>query len=166
VKGVIFTEFSDMVEEKFSADMLDKIIDASDLPSGGSYTSVGTYDHSEIVALVTALSQETEISAVDLIHTFCGHLFERFTQMYPVFFENQTSAFDFLDKVDSYIHVEVKKLYPDAELPRISCEKTSDQSMNLMYHTSRYSERTRPMVVMQKSSLHCPKPPDFEPLDV
>jgi len=127
-----------MVEEKFSPDMLDTIIDASDLASGGSYTSVGTYDHSEIVTLVTALSKETNISTTDLIHTFCGHLFTRFTQMYPMFFDGQETAFDFLAKVDGYIHIEVKKLYPDAELPRITCDQKSEQTMELMYHSSRH----------------------------
>ena len=32
MKGVVFTEFLDMVEEKFSAEMVDDIIAAADLP--------------------------------------------------------------------------------------------------------------------------------------
>ena len=51
MKGVIFTEFLGMVADRFSEDMVDDIIEASDLPSGGAYTAVGIYDHGEIVAL-------------------------------------------------------------------------------------------------------------------
>ena len=47
MKGVVFTEFIEMVEDKFSADIADQIIEEADLPSGGVYTSVGTYDHAE-----------------------------------------------------------------------------------------------------------------------
>jgi len=56
MKGVVFTEFLDMVEAKFSADMVDDIIDDAKLASGGAYTAVGTYPHSEMVALGVALA--------------------------------------------------------------------------------------------------------------
>ena len=42
MKGIIFTEFLDLVEEKFGLEMVDKIIEQSNLDSGGIYTSVGT----------------------------------------------------------------------------------------------------------------------------
>lgn len=138
MKGVIFTEFSDMVEDMFSPDMLDKIIDQADLPSGGSYTAVGTYDHAEMVALVTALSGETGVPAKDLILVYCEHLFKRFTVLYPFFFEDQNNVFDFMQGVDNYIHVEVKKLYPDAELPRIVCNIRSESELEVLYHSSRH----------------------------
>ncbi len=138
MKGVIFTEFADMVEEKFGPDMLDHIIDQSDLPSGGSYTAVGTYDHAEMVTLVVALSAETGIPAKDLILVYCDHLFKRFTVLYPAFFENEKNVFDFMKCVDAYIHVEVKKLYPDAELPRIECKDHSDSKLEVVYHSSRH----------------------------
>ncbi len=67
MKGLVFTEFLDMVEQRFSADMVDDIIEASDLPSGGAYTAVGTYSHSEIVALVQQLAIRTGIAVPDLL---------------------------------------------------------------------------------------------------
>ena len=54
MKGIVFTEFLEMVEDRFSLDMVDDLIDDCDLPSGGVYTAVGTYSHEEIVALVSA----------------------------------------------------------------------------------------------------------------
>ncbi len=36
MKGVIFTEFIEMVEAKFSAEMVDTIIEGANLNSGGS----------------------------------------------------------------------------------------------------------------------------------
>ena len=53
VKGIIFTAFIEMVESTFYLEMADDIIVASDLPSGGRYSGVGTYDHAEIIQLVS-----------------------------------------------------------------------------------------------------------------
>ena len=52
MKGIVFTEFLDLVEDKFGLEMVDKIIQSSDLESGGIYTSVGTYKFSEMLQLV------------------------------------------------------------------------------------------------------------------
>jgi len=42
MKGIVFTEFLDLVEEKFGMEMVDKIITQSELESEGAYTAVGT----------------------------------------------------------------------------------------------------------------------------
>jgi Haem-NO-binding len=52
MKGVVFTEFIEMVEDRFSPEMADRIIERAKLPSGGAYTTVGTYDHGEMIQLV------------------------------------------------------------------------------------------------------------------
>ena len=57
LKGVVFTVFLEMLEEQYSADTVDAVLDGVDLPSGGVYTAVGTYSHDEMVALVGALSK-------------------------------------------------------------------------------------------------------------
>jgi hypothetical protein len=137
MKGLVFTEFLEMVEAKFSADMVDRILESADLPSGGAYTSVGTYEHAEMIELVTCLSRETGISQHDLVRTFGTYLFEHFHQTFPMYFEGVRSSFDFLRKVQDYIHVEVRKLYPDAELPSFAHEMPAPDRFVLVYHSSR-----------------------------
>jgi hypothetical protein len=137
MKGVVFTEFLEMVEEKFSYELTEKIIEASDLPSGGAYTAVGTYDHGEIVQLVTHLSQETGIAIPDLLRAFGEHVFGRFAVGYPQFFKGIESSIEFMEKVDGYIHVEVRKLYPDAELPKLEYEKPAPGTLKVTYRSNR-----------------------------
>ena len=137
MKGVVFTEFLEMVEQKFSPDMVDRIIDEAELPSGGVYTAVGTYDHTEIVALVSHLSEAAEMSVPQLLHAFGKHLFGRFVEGFPHFFEGQDDAFAFLAKVEDYIHVEVKKLYPDAELPSVLASSDASDRMTIVYRSDR-----------------------------
>jgi hypothetical protein len=137
MKGIVFTEFLEMVEDRFSADMVDGIIDRADPPSGGAYTAVGTYDHREIVALVAALSAETGVDVTTLLHAFGQHLFARFVENFPHFFDGQSNAFSFLEGVEDYIHVEVKKLYPDAELPSVVAARDGPDRMTIAYRSDR-----------------------------
>ena len=137
MKGVVFTEFLEMVESKFSADMADQILDESELPSGGVYTTVGTYDHDEMVSLVEALGKHTGLSTPELLRAFGEYLFGRFESGYPAFFESTNSALEFLSKVDDYIHVEVRKLYPDAELPSFECHSPRSGRLEMTYKSSR-----------------------------
>jgi Haem-NO-binding len=137
MKGMIFTEFLEMVEAKFSADMVDDIIADSDLPHGGGYTAVGTYDHSELVQMVVALSKRTDIPAPALVQVFGEHLFGRFNVLYPSFFAGITSALDFLENIETVIHTEVRKLYPDAQLPQFDCTR-SDDGLKMLYSSPRH----------------------------
>jgi Haem-NO-binding len=109
MKGVVFTEFLEMVEDRFSPEMADRIIEGAKLPSGGVYTTVGTYDHGEMIQLVSCLSEETGIPSAELVRSFGMHLFGRFHTMFPKYFEDVSSSFDFLQRTDHYIHVEVQK---------------------------------------------------------
>ena len=137
MKGIVFTEFLEMVESKFSYEVTENIIEAAKLPSGGVYTAVGTYDHAEIVALVTHLSRATNIAVPDLLHAFGHHLLYRFAAGYPQFFEGITSSLDFMQRVDGYIHVEVRKLYPEAQLPTLECETPSPGVLKVTYRSNR-----------------------------
>ncbi|QTR50251.1 heme NO-binding domain-containing protein [Candidatus Thiothrix anitrata] len=138
MKGLVFTEFLEMVESKFSPDMVDDIIDDSDLPSGGAYTAVGTYPHSEMLALVQNLSQKTSLPIPALVKIFGQHLFGRFVELYPSFFQNTRNAFDFLESIENYVHIEVRKLYPDAELPTFETNRNADDSKLVMVYRSNH----------------------------
>jgi hypothetical protein len=137
MKGIVFREFADMVEQTFSAEILNRIIDASNLATRGAYTAVGTYDHREIVELVNRLSSETGVGIPDLLRAFGRYLFKRFVALYPHFFASAKSAFDFLPQVHNIIHVEVKKLYPDAELPQFETSAPEPDRFVMVYRSTR-----------------------------
>lgn len=125
-----------MVEGKFGLETVDDILESSELASGGSYTSVGSYPHSEMVTLVVNLSEHTKVPVPDLLKAFGHYLFNTFYTNYPAFFENVNHPFDLLEQVDQHIHVEVKKLYPDADLPRFETER-KDGEMTMIYRSER-----------------------------
>ena len=137
MKGIIFTEFLDFVELQHGYETVDAIIGMAAPASGGIYTAVGSYDFSEMAALLGALSQATNAPAPDLLQAFGRHLFARFAALYPVFFETIHDPLDFIETVDARIHVEVRKLYPGAELPRIRTSRTANDTLLLSYRSCR-----------------------------
>lgn len=138
MKGVVFTEFLEMVEGAFGPDVADRMIVAADLPNGGAYTAVGTYDHRELVAMVGQLSGLTGTPPDALVRAYGEHLFGRFAVLFPRFFAGVTSALDFLERVENYIHPEVRKLYPDATLPTFEPTRRDADHMDLVYRSSRH----------------------------
>jgi hypothetical protein len=137
MKGVVFTEFLEMVESRFSGEVVEELLSQCDLASGGAYTSIGTYDHRELVALVVALSERTGTPVPALVHAFGRHLLHRFTVGFPAFFATARDTFTFLARVEGYVHAEVRKLYEDAELPTFECVRPSADTMEMIYRSSR-----------------------------
>lgn len=137
MKGVVFTEFLDFVGQRFGEDAVDDIIDASQLPSGGAYTAVGTYSHAEMVQLCGALAERTGTPAAELVRAFGTHLSGSFAGGHPGFFSRAGNLFDFLESIEGHIHVEVRKLYPDAELPSFTVEERTPSRLVMVYRSPR-----------------------------
>lgn len=137
MKGIVFNEFINMVETVFDEDMVDDIMDSVDLASGGAYTSVGTYSHEELVVMVVELSNRCGTPVPDLINAFGKHLAKVFSVKYADFFNECPDTLSFLKKIDNHIHVEVKKLYPDAELPEFSYDDSDPDNFQLIYSSVR-----------------------------
>lgn len=137
MKGLVFSEFIEFVEDAYSPEMADNIIDSSNLPSQGAYTTVGTYNHEELLALVAALSNLTDTPIPNLVRTFGKHLFGRLAAGHPGFLKGVDCSFDFLQMIENHIHVEVRKLYPDAELPSFEEERPNPNQLILTYKSQR-----------------------------
>jgi hypothetical protein len=137
VKGIVFTELLDMVEARFTPEVADRMITAAAVPSSGAYTAVGTYDYHEILQLVVQLSTLTSIPVPKLLHTFGVHLLGHFVAAYPALFAGVPSAFSFLERIEDHIHVEVRKLYPDAELPTFTYDTSTPGRLTMLYCSTR-----------------------------
>lgn len=138
--GMVFTELVEMVEDRFSPEIADQMLVAADLPHGGSYTAVGYYPHEEIVRLVVALSQITGAPVDTLVQAFGRHLAGVFSANYAGFFSDKPTAFDLIASIDAEIHREVRKLYPDAQLPQFEVLRRDQRSIELAYRSPRSME--------------------------
>lgn len=137
MKGIIFTEFLELVEEKFGYEMVDQIIAQSNLKSEGIYTAVGTYEFSEMLQLLSHLSENTSISADDLLLVYSEHLFQVLIKSYPQLIEHYKDPMSLLASIENHIHVEVQKIYPQAQLPTFELEKHTEDKMVMVYKSER-----------------------------
>lgn len=137
MKGIVFTELMEMVENQFGIEMVDRIVQPNELVSKGIFTSVGTYPFSDLVSILGHLSQATGASIPELEKVFGQYLAGRFSKMYLPFFQRVNSVIELLNEVDSYIHIEVKKLYPDAELPQFETIQKNENRIEMIYRSQR-----------------------------
>lgn len=140
MKGVVFTTFFEMVEEDFGFDMVDYLIEHSSLQHDGIYVAGGNYPHQEIIQLVKTLHKATLIAIPDLLEAFGVFLFHKLNAIRPDFSEDKKTALDYIASVHDIIHVEVRKLYPNAELPTFNVISLVEKELVIDYSSPRKME--------------------------
>ncbi|WP_087025878.1 heme NO-binding domain-containing protein [Thaumasiovibrio subtropicus] len=135
MKGMIFTEFLELVEDKFGLAIYDKMLENAG--DEGIYTSVGSYDHLNLVKLIVELSKLTDVSVDTLQEVFGEAVFDTLYNSMPLDEISNTDTFSFLQAVEAYIHKEVIKLYPDAVPPRFEFHHIDSNKMVMDYYSSR-----------------------------
>lgn len=133
MRGLVFTEFLEMVENEFGIEVVDQILANPELSSQGSYTSVGNYPHEDILLMVADLSEAVGIAPSDLIVASGKYLFHQFARKFPFIFENQEDPLRFLEGIETVIHTEVRKLYADEILPRFVCHYQTPDELHIHY---------------------------------
>ena len=134
MKGLVFTTFYAYCEAAHGADMLEAIIEDADLPGKGAYTSVGTYPFEEMVALISALVRRSGKDLKTTLEEFGQFCFARWVDYAPGHFQDR-SLFDILASIDQFHELEVRKLYPDAELPSFQVDSRDDRTLVLRYYS-------------------------------
>lgn len=137
MKGVVFVEMLSMAESLIGEDQVDEILDNVSLASDGAYCSVGNYPCSELMILVDAFSQHTGVPAADLQCTFGRWIFGKFSQAYGTFFEGKNDALMMLESIEGEVHLEVRKLYPDVELPTFATRRVDPFTLEMVYTSER-----------------------------
>ncbi|MDR6265461.1 heme NO-binding domain-containing protein [Roseobacter sp. N2S] len=137
MKGVVFVELLAMAESLIGEEAVDDILDSVELASGGAYSSVGNYPCSELMTLVDAFSRHTGHSPTFLQIAFGKWIFGTFAKGYTEFFEGKADAFSMLDSIEGEVHVEVRKLYPEVELPTFTTRRIDRQTFEMVYISER-----------------------------
>lgn len=137
MQGSIYTSFSEMVIEKMGMAVWNELLAKVNPSSEGIYTNGMQYEDSEIMALVAALSEITQIDTPTLVRTFGEYLFIHLYNNSPTDLSHIDNLKEFLIYIDSVIHKEVLRLYPQAYLPSFECSDTSDGDFVMYYQSKR-----------------------------
>lgn len=134
MKGVLFNVVEDVVTEALSAEAWDDVLDAAGV--AGSYTSLGTYPDSDLIAIVQATAEHAGLS-VDETLRLAGRLgFKHLAGRNPTLVEGFDDWRDLVSALDDIIHPEVRKVYPDAEVPGFAATP-SNGSLHITYTSRR-----------------------------
>lgn len=137
MKGMVFVELMQMAEATLGEEVVDDILDSLELASGGAYNSVGNYPCSELMTIVGAFSAHTGASAADLQRMFRRWMHGRFVTSYPAFFMDKPDALSMFEAIENEVHVEVRKLYPEVELPTFDTERLAADRLRMTYRSPR-----------------------------
>jgi predicted hydrocarbon binding protein len=137
MKGIVFVKFNEFVEELWGDDFWDELLDEAELPSDGVYTTVGTYQDQELFTLIGLIVEKKNISGKDAQFAFGKWVFKELYKAAPPGVHDFKDVFEFLHAVQSFIHVEVKKLNPDALLPEFEFLSESSHELSFHYHSPR-----------------------------
>lgn len=133
MKGVVFTEFLEFIEDKFGFDISDDMIENSKTSTDGVYTQAGNYPFEDMLSMVQTLSNLTNVPLGDLVQAYGEHLFSKLITIYPKPISVYENTFDFVSNVENVVHPEVKKLYPDSDLPSFVDPILNDNVLEITY---------------------------------
>src|SRR4051794_9717809 len=102
MKGVIFNLLEETGSSEFGEETWETLLDSAGLD--GAYTSVGTYPHEQLVALVGVASTATGRSADELTRWFGRSAMPLLYQRYPSFFDAHSDTRSFLLTLNDVIH--------------------------------------------------------------
>ena len=137
MKGIVFTEFIEMMEEEIGVLDSQEILGSLDLADDGSYTAIGDYPHGDLVKIISRLSTQLQQPVPDLLFKFGEYFAKSVRVQHSRFFDESPGLFDFLESVHNYIHVEVLKLYPNAKPPDLIVKDKQEARMTLHYSSHR-----------------------------
>jgi hypothetical protein len=129
MKGIIFNEFAEFADRELpgAAGRLGEVV----------YSPLANYPDDELLALVARASEAAGVPASEILRRLGSHLFRTFATLYPVFLDGVESAFELLGGIETYVHGEVKKLYPDGEFPRFEVQARSRGRLEMVYRSRR-----------------------------
>ena len=137
MKGVVFVKLNEFIDQTFGFALWEELLDITDLPSKGIYTSIATYDDTELFALLESLTNKTGLHPNQAQVAFGKWLFKELYAMAPPEAHNFNDPFVFLKGVQNVIHVEVKKLNPDVILPEFKFLEETSTSLTFEYCSPR-----------------------------
>ena len=137
MKGFIFSYLVDFVEESFGLELVDELISEVDLPSKGVYVSFESYEFSELVALVSAVSVKKNVPVEDLLEGFGRYVFPFLISRHDYIITDYSDPLELIAGIENHIHIEVRKLYDDAELPSFKNVSRTENKLIINYTSQR-----------------------------
>ena len=138
MKGIIFTSFIGYMQEHHGdAIATETLRQAGVLKDDGGYIEQETYPYEDMFELAGNLAAITGVTLSATFEDFGAYLFINLAKRFGSFFAPDETLFSFLQKLESHIHVEVRKKYPDANLPGFTFNQVDENNLHMIYTSER-----------------------------
>ena len=135
MKGIVFNLLESIVTREHGLATWDALLEQTQLD--GAWTSLGTYADEHLYKLVGAASSALSVPAGEVIRWFGTQALALFVERYPQFFKPHTTTRSLLLTLNNIIHPEVRKLYPNADVPEFHFDTSSDEVLLMGYRSHR-----------------------------
>lgn len=135
MKGIILNLLEDAVVDAYGESAWDRALDEAELD--GVYTSLGNYDDSDLMKLVSVVGTALSAPDDDVLRWFGQRAIPGMVKRWPGFFAPHRQTVPFLKTLNSVIHPEVRKLYAGAYCPQFDFTSLPDGSLMMGYRSPR-----------------------------
>jgi hypothetical protein len=115
LKGIIFNLLERVVADEHGDDAWDDLLERAEVD--GTYTALGNYPDAELLLLLSLMPEAFGGSQVGQLRWFGRKAMPMLAERYAIFFAEPRDTPAFLLTLNNVIHAEVRKLYPDADVP-------------------------------------------------
>ena len=135
MKGVIFNLLEAIVDRDLGPETWEALLDDTGLD--GVYTSLGSYEDAELLALVGAASARLDKPPEEIVRWFGRNALPLLAERYPQLFEPYDEGRTFVLTLNEIIHPEVRKLYPGAITPEFDFDSSDPERLTMLYRSPR-----------------------------
>lgn len=137
MKGIVYQALNKFVEDNLGAEAWEETLITVAPKSEGVYTAVSSYDTQEFFDLLLHVCNKNNLDVSQTVFNFGVFLFPLLADKYYIFVMHVPGLKYFIKSIDDVIHVEVRKLYPDAELPSMQYIELPNGNLLLTYYSPR-----------------------------
>lgn len=134
MKGIIFNVAEHVVTDEHGADAWDDLLVAAGVD--GVYTAVGNYPDEQFSAIVSAAARTRGETTQDVERWIGRRGMPLLAERYSDFFE-PSDARAFVLTLNDVIHPEVRKLYPDVNVPNFDYHDVGATTLVVEYQSER-----------------------------
>lgn len=133
MKGVVFVELLELLDDRFSMEFTEKVIEVARVPSAGAYNALGQFDHRELLALMEAYESCSHDNPTPIYRELGQRLVTRCITEFPTLFRTDSCLSDTLGHMESLMHMDDLLVDQSSELPEIKLEQVTERQLVLDY---------------------------------
>lgn len=137
MKGIIFNLLESFIVDRWGEERFERILSRCPLHTTTAFVGPGTYPDSDLFTLVEGATEELGIDTQTALRAFGRYALPRLAAKFDVFVRDHRHPKSFLCTLDGIIHVEVRKLFAQAEPPHIWHEDPAPDALVLHYRSQR-----------------------------